>query len=105
MLEQEFAAIFKVGIRYIDERLSKVREREQQFMLHAFPIAIGNLIYAAFCVVCIRKESMLVAELFCKEGIDEGNVVVDPPRFEDFFPAQAQADIPFSFGDVVVTIV
>src|SRR5262245_55110502 len=105
MFEHQFATIFKVGIHYIDERLSKVREREKQFLFDAFPIAIGNLIDSAFGVVCIGEEAMLVAKLFGKESIDERDVVVDSPGFEDFFSSETEADIPFTFGDVIVTIV
>src|SRR5215831_16202051 len=104
VFEQQFAAVFKIAIRDIDERLSEIRQRKQQFLLDALPVAIGDFVNAALRIELVREEPFFMAELFGEERINERDVVVHTPRFEDLFTAESQAEIPFAFRNVVVAL-
>src|SRR5215471_17057206 len=102
VLEQQFAAILKIAIRDINKRLPEIRQREQQLLLHALPVAISDFVNTALRIELIREEPLFMAELFGKEGVDKCDVVVNASRFEDLFAAESQAKIPFPFRNVVV---
>src|SRR6516164_3718491 len=94
VLEQQFAAVLVIAVGDIDERLSEIRQREKQFLLHALPVAIGDFVNTALRIELIREEPLFMAELFGKEGVDKCDVVVNASRFEDLFAAESQAKIP-----------
>src|SRR5438874_10071791 len=53
----------------------------------------------------IGEEPPLVAELFGEERIDERDVVVHAAGLENLLAAEAEADIPLTFADVVIAFV
>src|ERR1051326_6236517 len=105
MIEQQFPAIFEVAVGNVDKWLSKIGERKQQLLFDALPVPIGNFINAAFRIELVREEPALVTELFREERVDERDVIVDAPRFENLLAAQAKSGVPLAFRDVVVTLV
>ena len=105
MFQQQFTAVFEVAVGDIDERLPEIRQTEKQLLFHAFPVPVGDFVHTALGVELVGEELVLVAELFGEERIDERDVVVDPPRFENLLAAEAQADVPLALGVVVVAFV
>jgi hypothetical protein len=96
VFQQQFTAVFEIAVRDVDKRLTEVRQREEQLLLHALPIAVGNFVDAALWIELIGKELSFVAELFREKRIDECDVVVDTPGLENLFTAKTQAEIPFT---------
>jgi hypothetical protein len=89
VFEQQFAAILEIGIAYVNERLSEIGEAGQQLLFDALPISIGDLVNTSFGIELIDEESVLVTEFLGEERIDKGDVVVDPPGFENLLAAES----------------
>ena len=99
MFQQKLSAVFEVAIDDMDHRLSEVCQSSQEFLLHALPISIRDFINPAFGVVGINEELMLVTELFVEKRVDERDVVMNSPGFEDLFACPGPDDlIPIAFG-------
>ena len=105
MIEQQFPAVFEIAVGNVDKWLSKIGERKQQLLFDALPVPVRDFIDAAFRIELIREKPALMTELFSEERVDERDVIVDAPRFENLLAAQAKSGVPFTFRDVVVTLV
>ena len=60
VLEQQLAAIVEIRVIHVNKGLSKVGQRRQQFLLHALPIPVGDLVNATLRVERVSEELVLV---------------------------------------------
>src|SRR5690349_10442177 len=56
VLEQQFAAIFKISIDGVDKRLTEVGQSREQLLFYAFPIPVGDLVDAPFRIEGINEK-------------------------------------------------
>src|SRR4030095_8230991 len=71
VVQQELPPVFEIAIGYLNDRLPKVRQSRKEFLLHAFPIGVGDFVNAAVGIKGIDEELVVVAELLGEESIDE----------------------------------
>src|SRR5262249_57143396 len=82
----------------------EVGQAEQQPLLDLPELPALDLVRLVLVVVLVAKELVAAAEVGGQEGVDEGDVGVEPPDLEDLPAAQAELLVPPAAGLLVVAL-
>src|SRR6185437_5343470 len=97
----KLAAVGVITINDIDEGLTHIRQMVKHRLLDALWVAADDAKLAGVGIAAVLIKLVLLDELRRHEFIDEIHVVIDAAHFEDLFPAEAEALVPFfSFAEV-----
>ena len=104
MRQVELTTVLVIAVDYRDERSASICQTSQQLLLHLGELPAFDLVDFTTLIISKAEELVFSHKIECETFINEGQIVVNLPNFEDFFAPQSGIGIPVAPRGIVIAV-